>query len=96
MEVGQWRITTWTGPNRDSVYEWIRGRERERREREGKREGYGCWFLPIAIAKIIENISSIQDIWHITKFDFNTIVFAYNVSIILSEWFYSYPQNQYE
>ena len=33
MEVGQWRITTWTGPNRDSVYEWIRGREREREEK---------------------------------------------------------------
>ena len=77
MEVGQWRITTWTGPNRDSVYEWIRGREREEREkREGEREGYGCWFSPIAIAKMIKNISSIQDIWHITKFDFNTIVFA--------------------
>ena len=30
MEVGQWRITTWTGPNRDSVYVWIRGVERER------------------------------------------------------------------
>ena len=30
MEVGQWRITTWTGPNRDSVYEWIRGKKRER------------------------------------------------------------------
>ena len=33
MEVGQWRITTWTGPNRDSVYEWIE-REREKREKD--------------------------------------------------------------
>ena len=77
MEVGQWRITTWTGPNRDSVYEWIKREERE--TREGEREGYGCWFLPIAIAKMIKNISSIQDIWHITKFDFNTIVFAFSI-----------------
>ena len=34
MEVGQWRITTWTGPNRDSVYEWIREREKRERGRE--------------------------------------------------------------
>ena len=34
MEVGQWRITTWTGPNRDSVYGWIRGIKRERDKRE--------------------------------------------------------------
>ena len=78
MEVGQWRITTWTGPNRDSVYWW----KRVKREREGGREGYGCWFLPIAIAKMIKNISSIQDIWHIIKFDFNTIVFAYYWNVI--------------
>ena len=38
MEVGQWRITTWTGPNRDSVYEWIRGRKSARKNAREKRE----------------------------------------------------------
>ena len=43
MEVGQWRITTWTGPNRDSVYEWIRGRERRERGEERR-----IWMLIFA------------------------------------------------
>ena len=94
MEVGQWRITTWTGPNRDSVYVWIRGVERERGEERR------IWMLIFAYSYcknyrkyfIYPGYMTYYQIW----FQYDSIrVFLFNVSIILSEWFYSYPQNQY-
>ena len=52
MEVGQWRITTWTGPNRDSVYEWIRGIERKICKEDKTKKGMNKPFFFIHLLKL--------------------------------------------